>query len=101
LIYLGTFREMAGVAADPNADLDVVRNASPALHATLALLILLVATVLAVYKPQGVTPYGARKTGGESSGTPRWVRIFAIIALVVALLVAILIIGGGHGPGRH
>ena len=52
---------MAGVAADPSADLGVVRNASPALHAALALLVLLVATVLAVYKPQGMTPYGWRK----------------------------------------
>jgi hypothetical protein len=61
LIYMGTFRYMAAVAADPNADLGMVRNASPALHAVLALLLLLVATVLAVYKPRGLTPYGRRK----------------------------------------
>jgi hypothetical protein len=61
LIYMGTFRYMAGVAADPGADLTLVRNASPMLHAVLALLVLLVATVLAVYKPRGVTPYGRRK----------------------------------------
>jgi hypothetical protein len=52
---------MAGVAADPSADLALVRNASPMLHAVLALLVLLVATVLAVYKPRGMTPYGQRK----------------------------------------
>jgi hypothetical protein len=61
LIYMGTFRYMAGVAADPSADLALVRNASPMTHAMLALLVLLVATVLAVYKPRGVTPYGRRK----------------------------------------
>jgi hypothetical protein len=61
LIYMATFRFMAGVAADPSADLGVVRNASPGLHAALALLVLLVATVLAVYKPRGMTPYGRRK----------------------------------------
>jgi hypothetical protein len=61
LIYMGTFRFMAGLAADPSVDLDTVRNASPALHAVLALLLLLVATVLAVYKPRGMTPYGWRK----------------------------------------
>jgi hypothetical protein len=38
-----------------------VRNASPRLHAALALLVLLVATTLAVYKPRGMTPYGWRK----------------------------------------
>ena len=61
LIYMGTFRYMAAVAADPTADLGVVRNLSPALHAVLALLVLLVAAVLAVYKPQGMTRYGQRK----------------------------------------
>jgi hypothetical protein len=61
LIYMETFGFMAGVAADPSADLGVVRNASPRLHAALALLVLLVATVLAVYKPRGMTPYGQRK----------------------------------------
>jgi hypothetical protein len=61
LTYMATFRHMAGVAADPGADLGVVRNASPVLHAALALLVLLVATVLAVYKPRGMTRYGWRK----------------------------------------
>src|SRR5882672_11416717 len=55
LTYLETFRSMAGVAADPGADLGAVRNASPALHAALALVVLLVAVVLAVYKPRGMT----------------------------------------------
>ena len=61
LIYMETFGFMAGVAADPSADLGVVRNASPMIHAVLALLVLLVATVLAVYKPRGMTWYGWRK----------------------------------------
>jgi hypothetical protein len=67
LIYMGTFRLMAGVAADPSVDLGVVRNASPVVHATLALLVLLVATVLAVYKPRGMTPYGWRKYRAQRS----------------------------------
>lgn len=35
--------------------------------------------------------------------TPRWVKVFGIIAILVALLfVAQLLIGGGrHGPSRH
>ena len=61
LTYMETFSSMARVAADPSADLGVVRNASPMLHAGAALLLLLVATTLAVYKPRGVTPYGRRK----------------------------------------
>jgi hypothetical protein len=61
LIYMQTFRVMARVAADPGVDLGLVRNASPVLHAALALVVLLVATILAVYKPRGLTPYGWRK----------------------------------------
>ncbi len=65
LVYMETFSFMAGVAADPSADLGVVRNASPGLHAALGLLVLLVATVLAVYKPRGMTRYGRRKQQEE------------------------------------
>ena len=37
-------------------------------------------------------------------GTPRWVKVFGIIVIVVVLLVGIILItgvGGPHGPGRH
>lgn len=61
LFYLGTFRSMAGVAADPSAELGAVRDPSPILHSLLASVLLLVATTLAVYKPQGTTPYGQRR----------------------------------------
>lgn len=60
-IYMGTFSHMADVAADPAADLDMVRNSSPQLHAAVALLLLLVATTLAIYKPRGMTRHGQRK----------------------------------------
>jgi hypothetical protein len=41
--------------------------------------------------------------GPESStGTPRWVKISGIIALLVVIVVVImLLMGGNHGPGRH
>lgn len=61
LVYMQTFRQMAALAVDPAVGLDAVRNPSPLVHAVLALLILLVATVLAIYKPPAVTPYGRRK----------------------------------------
>lgn len=61
LTYMETFNLMADVAADPGADLSMVRNTSPLLHAALALLLLLVATVLSVFKPRGMTSYGQRK----------------------------------------
>lgn len=60
VMYMGTFRYMAGMASDPNVPLATVRSASPLIHAALAMVVLLVATALAVYKPRGQTPYGWR-----------------------------------------
>jgi hypothetical protein len=60
LMYMQTLGSLADVAANSRADLDVVRSASPLLHAGAALVLLLTATVLAVYKPRGLTPYGRR-----------------------------------------
>jgi hypothetical protein len=38
-----------------------------------------------------------------TAGTPRWVKVFALVALVVIVAVVVmLIVGrGGHGPSRH
>jgi hypothetical protein len=114
LIYMETFREMAGVAADPVVDLAVVRNASPIVHAILALVLLIAATVLGVYKPFGTTAYGERKLTEQrdpispsilaSAGTeraldagttPTWIYVVGAVAVTLALLVIILHLTGG------
>jgi hypothetical protein len=64
LMYMQTLRSLGDVAAETTLagdDLDSLRSPSPALHAGAALLLLLVAATLAVYKPRGMTPYGQRK----------------------------------------
>jgi hypothetical protein len=63
LLYMQTLDYFAGVAAETRLadDLSRLRSTSPLLHAALALLLLLVATTLAAYKPRGPTPYGQRK----------------------------------------
>jgi hypothetical protein len=111
LIYMGTFRQMAGVAADPVVDLEVVRNGSPIVHSMLALVLLITATVLGLYKPLGMTRYGRRKYDAPrhevssatltspatamDRGTPtRWMYVFAIIAVVIFLSFVILHVTG-------
>jgi len=67
LMYMKTLDYLARVAAttEPTGhDLIVLRTPSVALHSFLALLLLLTATVLAVHKPRGLTPYGARRRHG-------------------------------------
>ncbi len=58
--YMQTFRTMAADASNPAVDLAALRNPSPVVHASLALVLLLVACVLAVYKPRAMTRYGWR-----------------------------------------
>ena len=69
LMYTQTIGYIAGLAAE-SADLRELRNPSPVLHAGVALLVLLVTTTLAVYKPRGRTPYGWRKQHEQAVSQP-------------------------------
>jgi len=113
LMYMATFQQMAGVAADPIVDIETVRNASPLVHAILALVLLLTATVLGVYKPFGLTTLArrnelqsrdeaARLTRSEGAllrrvlrgMTARWAYIAGISMIVLVLIVVVLHIAG-------
>jgi hypothetical protein len=64
LMYMQTLASLAEVARDSASsgdDLSGLQSPSPALHAGAALLLLLVAAILSVYKPRGMTRYGRRK----------------------------------------
>jgi len=40
----------------------------------------------------------------QTAATPRWVKVFAIVALALVVLVVVVVVlvgRGGHGPGRH
>ena len=75
--------------------------------AAAALLALLVVVTLAIYKPRGVTPYGARRLGpkaaGEhdsSGGMPLWVKIFLLVGILSLIAVRTLSgAGAHHGAG--
>jgi hypothetical protein len=76
-------------------------------HALGGLVVLLVISVLAIYKPAGLTPLalraGATAEGvvAEASPIPAWVRVSLILAMSLALVVALLVMHGGHGPAMH
>lgn len=64
LLYLRTLAFLAQLARDAkpaDASLDALRTPTVVLHAAVALVLLLVATAFAVYKPEGMTAYGRRK----------------------------------------
>jgi uncharacterized membrane protein len=60
LLYMQTLGSFADMARSRSND-DMLRTPSVTLHSALALVLLVVATVLAVYKPRGMTAYGRRK----------------------------------------
>jgi len=61
LLYTQTVSLLARVAAESNADLRELQGPTFVLHSAAALLLLVTATFLAVYKPRGMTRYGRRK----------------------------------------
>ena len=63
LLYLQTLADLADEAAQipRGGDVSDLRDPSPVVHAGAALVLLLVATILSVYKPRGLTRYGQRK----------------------------------------
>ena len=69
-----------------------------------AIVVLLVATALSVFKPQGLTPFGRNQSSRPDklgqTGTPRWIRVSGIIAIVV-LVAMFLIKHLSSGLGHH
>jgi hypothetical protein len=73
LMYTQTLSSMADVAAATTLsadDLATLRTPSVVLHATAALLLLVGATALAVYKPPGLTRDGWRKQHEQERASP-------------------------------
>jgi putative copper export protein len=103
--------EMAANTAFSSADLIGLR-ASTTFHAAGGLLVLLLAAVLAIYKPQGMTPYGVRKRNEQSAAgieprrgrpmsTPLWVKACIAVIVILVLMIAFMLLGGEHGPAAH
>ena len=73
--------------------------------AVAALVVLLIATVLSVFKPQGLTPFGRKQNSGSDAfiqtGVPRWMRAFGLtIAVLLIAFVLIKHLAGG-GLSHH
>lgn len=114
LLKLQPISQVASLAAERALSSDDLRDVRTSLvaHAAGGLLVLLAATVLGVYKPWGTTRYGRRRRHEESgetsvelnrgrdTGTPRWVYVFALVALVLVLVFVLLHLTG-HAPVGH
>jgi hypothetical protein len=105
--FMQTLGLLGELAANPTLSIDELRtlNQSPALHSGGGLVVLLVTTILAVYKPWGMTRYGRRKRDagvrpeyGSITSIPwRLYMLLGTIGLVLLFLVLHLIGGGPRG----
>jgi predicted secreted protein len=114
LMKLGPIESLVDAVKEatfPSAD-HIGLRASLTVHAAGGLLALIAVTVLAVYKPAGMTQYGLRKqwernnsgtapAPGLTESAPRWVKVFGAVIIVFILLLSIMVLGGGHGPSAH
>ncbi len=68
LAYTQTLAALADSAANPTFTPDMLgaERASPTVHAVLALVLLIAATALAIYKPRGTTPFASRRQRSAS-----------------------------------
>jgi hypothetical protein len=105
--FTQTLSSLGDLAADATLSMHGLRNLSqsPVLHSGGGLLAILLATILAVYKPWGMTPYGRRKrdTGvaadyASTASTPWGLYLqLGTVSLVLLFLVLHLIGGGPRG----
>jgi len=108
LLKLPAVRDLAQIAtASPTLGDDLVSLVrSLAAHAAGGLLVLLATTALGVRKPPGLTPWGARRYARAVAGqpwadAPGWAKGLAIAVGLLGLLIGVMVLGGGHGPGAH
>ena len=100
LLHMQATSRLAGAAAETifsGPALDRLRIQLTA-DAGAALVALLVATTLAIYKPRGMTGYGARKEHQQASGAPRWAKLLVGILFLVLLALRLFTHSGGHSP---
>lgn len=108
LLHMGPTSLLADVASQGALRADELSDLRLQLvvNAVAALIVLLVAAALAVYKPRGLTSYGRRREAQrrdsaialEDVGAPTWARTFAItVGILVLAFLALHIAGGGLG----
>lgn len=110
LLHMNATSRLASAAADVSSNLELLRPVRIQLvfDAAAALLVLLAATILSVYKPWGLTRYGRRKQhelSGKSQSEPQttgtfW-DLYLLIGLGVLVLAFVILHFAKGGMGQH
>jgi hypothetical protein len=113
LLKLTPIESLAAAAADVSFTASGLLELKTSLlvHASAGLVLLLVTTALGIYKPAGLTSRGAaiRRRGDvdgvtgpdiSAARTPRWVKQFVVVGMLLVVAVVALL-HGGHGPSAQ
>lgn len=104
LLKMAPISEVADAASAGGSSLDELAGLrlSLAVHAAGGLVVLMIALILALYKPQGVTRLGHRLAGKvPGHKMPRWAKALSAILVAIAALIGLIVLLGGHGPSAH
>jgi hypothetical protein len=110
LLKMAPISQLAGIAAQAAPSPNVAGlQVSLLLHAAGGVLVLLAIVTLGVFKPAGLTRYGARVKGDHGTGpgansaipTPAWVKVFGAVLATLVILLILMMVVGSHGPGMH
>lgn len=122
LVHMPTISQMSNLGTQPTlttTDFLMLRT-QLVVHAAGALMVLLAAALLSVYKPWGMTPYGQRKLEQRhevsvvkqrikpetnidisytpTAPTPRWAKVVAAHAILLGLVFVVIHLALGGGP---
>lgn len=103
LLKIGPIEHLAHSAKDAafsGGDLLALRT-SLFVHAVGGMVVLMAIAALAIFKPRGLTVYGCRASGHPLESAPRWVKRWVVGLFVLAAVLAVMVLGGGHGPATH
>ena len=106
LLKLGPISDLAEVAATPLTAEPSGLRMSLTLHAVGGVGILLAATVLAIFKPRGLTHWGASPDPRDAApavlpAMPQWVKFALLTVEAIAALLLAMLLAGSHGPSAH
>ena len=109
LLKLAPIDLLASAARAPNLPAAEFSGLTTSLlvHAIGGLVLLLTIAALGILKPAALTRYGERKRRAEGGGagsivnTPRWVKVFGVVGIALAIALLLMLGHGEHGPLTH
>ena len=100
LLKLGPISALAEVASVDDALVGHGSlRVSLMLHAVGGLVVLIAATVLAVFKPRGRISWGV--SAEQREPVPAWVKASLVVFSLFLILLIVMLVAGSHGPNMH